>query len=700
MQNLALAGSLGTIFDLMLVVLGFSFIVFVHELGHFLAARWAGIRVLAFAIGFGGALVSYRKGLGLRLGSSEREYRRRLADRGGRVDGPIPEGMGGLSPTEYRINWLPLGGYVKMLGQEDDDPSARSDAPDAYQRCKPWKRMIVISAGVVMNVILAAVLFVIVFSAGLKTEAAVVGAVGIGTPADKAGVQQGDRIVAVNGRTPDSFKDVAISVAMAAGGEPLALTVRRPASDGLGEGELVELSIVPQPDPESRLLALGIGPGATPELSRPKTPAEAELLARAYERAELKGVEPGSVLLAADGVTPVGPWWLDRAARASGGRPFSAIFRSPEGVLTTVRLAPTAELQVAQVAPAPDRIVLLEHVVGMVPVMTVRDVEAGGRAAGLKPGDVMARIGSVEYPSLLEGVAEIRARAGQTVAMAVEREGQLVDLGAVKVSGDGRVGFAIDSTARTSACVSRWPASAGDSPAGAAPPGFAALGVPPGSTILSIGGRPVGSLGEAREALRATLDGPQGGTGPVAVEYRPAVAGAEPRTVQWTLSPADREALSRLSWLSPVSPGLFEPETKLLRGDSLAGALALGVRETHRVMVQTYLTFARLFQGSVKIEHLKGPVGIAHVGTLIADKGTVWLLFFMAVISVNLAVINFLPLPIVDGGHLLFLVWEHFTGRPVSVVVQNVATLAGLAMIGTIFLIVTYNDIARLITGG
>jgi regulator of sigma E protease len=284
--------------------------------------------------------------------------------------------------------------------------------------------------------------------------------------------------------------------------------------------------------------------------------------------------------------------------------------------------------------------------------------------------------------------------------MAVERAGELVDLGAVKVSGDGRVGFSIESTARTSARIARWPASAGDPPSGDAPPSFAALGVPPGSTILSIDGRPVGSLSDAREALRAALDGAPAGAGTVALQYRPAVAGAGPRSVQWTLSPADREALARLSWLTPVSAGLFEPETKLLRGDSPASALALGVRETHRVMVQTYLTFARLFQGSVKIEHLKGPVGIAHVGTLIADKGTVWLLFFMAVISVNLAVINFLPLPIVDGGHLLFLIWEHFTGRPVSVVVQNVATLAGLAMIGTIFLIVTYNDIARLITGG
>ena len=73
-----LLGLAGMLFDLALVILGFGFIVFVHELGHFLAARWAGIRVLAFAIGFGTAAFSFRKGMGWRRGSSEKEYLARM----------------------------------------------------------------------------------------------------------------------------------------------------------------------------------------------------------------------------------------------------------------------------------------------------------------------------------------------------------------------------------------------------------------------------------------------------------------------------------------------------------------------------------------------------------------------------------------------------------------------------------------------
>jgi regulator of sigma E protease len=119
----------------------------------------------------------------------------------------------------------------------------------------------------------------------------------------------------------------------------------------------------------------------------------------------------------------------------------------------------------------------------------------------------------------------------------------------------------------------------------------------------------------------------------------------------------------------------------------------MGLHETHRVMMQTYLTFARLFQGSVKVEHLKGPIGIAHIGVNVADRGYIWLLFFMALISVNLAVINFLPMPIADGGHMVFLIYEQISGRPPSVKVQNAAAIVGLVLIGTVLLVVTYNDI-------
>src|SRR5436309_10129403 len=89
-----------------LLVVGFGFVIFFHELGHFLAAKWVGIKVEQFAVGFGQAILSWRKGLGLRIGSSAAKYEE--LDRAGQAEG--------VSETEYRLNWIPLGGYVKMLG--------------------------------------------------------------------------------------------------------------------------------------------------------------------------------------------------------------------------------------------------------------------------------------------------------------------------------------------------------------------------------------------------------------------------------------------------------------------------------------------------------------------------------------------------------------------------------------------------------
>ena len=100
--------------------------------------------------------------------------------------------------------------------------------------------------------------------------------------------------------------------------------------------------------------------------------------------------------------------------------------------------------------------------------------------------------------------------------------------------------------------------------------------------------------------------------------------------------------------------------------------------------------------GGVSAKNLMGPVGIFQAGTGFATKGGDWLLWFLAMISANLAVVNFLPIPIVDGGLFTFLIIEKIQGRPLSRRAQEYAQLVGLALILSIFLMVTYNDIARM----
>lgn len=704
---------LGTGLDLMLVVLGFGMIILIHELGHFLAAKWAGIRVLAFAIGFGPAAMSWRKGMGLRRGSSEPEYFELV--RAGNA--------GGMSPTEYRLNYLPLGGYVKMLGQEDLNPQATSAAPDSYQNCPVWKRMVVISAGVVMNVIAAAVLFVVVFMTGLKTEPPVVGYVVPGMPASQAtpvgssgvtepGLKSGDVITSINGRKPNSFNDLVMASAMSRRGEAMRVQVERE-----GVGRPVDFEIRPKTGEQSRLLEIGVTPSVTATLVSGKTEEENELVRKALRRAGLERAEPGMTLVRVGGDTEIrGAADLVAAAEASGGRPIELEFRAGDGRTVVETIQPEAALQTGRVVLPSGSQTPVSHLLGLTPVMKVLPRTEGEETQqGLLGDDIFARVGVVEFPSIPAGIAEIRRHKGKSIQVDVLREGADGSLQRVRIEpdprvrpeGGGRIGFAPVDTADESTLLSLPPAGIIDDRVGGEPRATAAGSVVdvPGMRVVSVDGTGVSNLSEMRAALReATRGAFESGADKAAVSLTLALpaAGSEgraPVTREWVLGREDVAALHGLGWRSPVDLSFFEIEEFTLAASGPGEAVSMGLAETQRVMLMTYATFARLVEGTVKVEHLKGPVGIAHLGTRIAERGIIWLLFFMALISVNLAVINFLPLPIVDGGQFLFLVLERIRGRPLSIEVQNIATVAGLILIGTMFVVVTFHDIMNLFTG-
>ncbi len=715
---------LGNLGSLVVVVIAFGFIIFIHELGHFLAARWAGVRVLAFALGFGPALVSYRKGLGWRRGSSEPEYARILADqkREGRAESPSR--AAGLSPTEYRLNAIPFGGYVKMLGQVDADPTQVSDEPDGYQRCPIWKRMVIISAGVVMNILLAGALFMLVFKVGLRTEPAVVGVVAPGSPAARAlsranidgagggnvGLRPGDRILSINGREPRHFNDVTMAVAMTPRDRPVRMLVDRP-----GAGEL-RFEITPEPGVQTRLMEIGI---ASPMSARVVTLTDArdvEVFAQMMQQLGVPQLRPGMRLVRAGSITSVpGARALDEAANASEGRPFEVEFEGQGGERVTLTLTPRARLQTAFVPLDEDTPTPISHLLGLVPVLSVAPTPgAGDTRQGLHDGDIFARVGTREYPTIAEGIAEIRSHRGEPIEVVVLRKQQdgsriavrLDPPPRVKKEGKGQIGFAPEDSRDAGTWVALPPARlyTGERIKGESGVVPAAAGVidTPGTRIVSVNGVSVSDFTGLREALkRATLEAFRAGTGAtLTLRLERSASGAadteDTRDAAWPVSASDVKDLHALRWASPIPESLFEPETFVDRATGPIDAIDRGLAETKRVMAMTYVTFARLFDGTVKVEHLKGPVGIAHIGTKVVDKGAIWLLFFMALISVNLAVINFLPLPITDGGQFIFLVIEQVRGKPAPIAVQNAATFVGLLIIGTMFLIVTYNDVLNL----
>ncbi|MGI8672969.1 MAG: RIP metalloprotease RseP [Luteitalea sp.] len=227
-------------------------LVFVHELGHFLLARWNGVRVLTFSIGFGPKLLKMTRG-----------------------------------GTEYCISAIPLGGYVKMAGETPDDP--RSGASDEFLSKTKWQRFQVLIAGPAMNLLLAVGVMTFVIWSGatepaFEQRAPVVGRVLPGSPAEKAGIRTGDVIVAFAEREVDTWQGLQMRVVPRANRE-VPIVIRR-------DGARQHLTVVPEAQTKYEIGDLGIGPDIHPEVVQ-VMPGSA---------AEAAGIKPRDVIVSLDGV--------------------------------------------------------------------------------------------------------------------------------------------------------------------------------------------------------------------------------------------------------------------------------------------------------------------------------------------------------------------------------------------------------------
>ncbi len=246
----------------MTTLLAFAFVlgvlVFVHELGHFMAARWNGVRVLTFSLGFGPKLLKFRRG-----------------------------------DTEYCLSAVPLGGYVKMAGENPEDP--RSGQPDEFLSKSKWQRFQILIMGPAMNLILAVVVLAVVLMQGASAPAymnrpALVGVVQAGSPAERAGVGPGDIITRLGSADIATWEQLEMAVAsrperevemvVIRGGREQRLTIRpdttelRTRTDA--RFEVGTIGVLPDVNPSIRALVAG-------------------------EPAETAGFQPGDVIVSIDG---------------------------------------------------------------------------------------------------------------------------------------------------------------------------------------------------------------------------------------------------------------------------------------------------------------------------------------------------------------------------------------------------------------
>jgi regulator of sigma E protease len=417
-------------------------LIFVHELGHFLAARRHGVRVLTFSLGFGPKILKVKRG-----------------------------------DTEYCVSAVPLGGYVKMAGENPEDP--RSGQPDEFLSKTKWQRFQILFAGPAMNIILAIVVTAFVLGyQGVQVavywdEPAVIGSVVSGSPAEKAGLRRGDRIVNVAGDTVDTWKDLDI-----------AIGIRRPDRDvlvvAIRDGRSVNVMVRPIADGKYEISDIGVMPDVNPIITQ----------IVAGDRAEQAGLKAGDIVLSVNGE----------------------------------RMATRAQLI-----------------------------------------DVISRSGGTQIQLTVR-----RGTQDVTVTGTPEQRGAR-----------GMMGFYISEPTKS------------------------------------------------------------------------------------------------------FTPGPFE-------------AVKLSVEHNIESSGVIFRTLAGLFTGETSVRQLQGPVGIAQLSGESAQEGFITLLSLMAMLSINLGILNLMPVPVLDGGHILIMALEGIARRDFSMQLKEKMLLAGFVVLMMLMVTVIYNDLTRI----
>ena len=647
--------------NVILALVGLGVVIIVHELGHFVAGKLSDIKVEAFAVGFGPVVLGVKK---IRNFIQLRILPTVLVKKND------PTGQGLLcfripirckaGETEYQLRIFPVGGFVKLLGQEDIGADKPSDDPRSFLNKPIWKRMMVGAAGVAFNVIVAVVIFVAVFTIGIRMPPAIVGDVLPGYPAEEAGLKPGDEIIQVNGETNIDFSSVAFAAALSDKNEPINLKVKRI------DGTIKDFAVAAEELPGAGYKGFGILPAMSLEIGEVQQPE------KLYKESGLKA---GDVLAGVGGDKIEQYWQFSTKLQETFEPNISLTFKrsgQAEPVVRTFSLdfAPALEYK------GQDDFVHA-HIYGLIPRLKITSVELPEANEVLQAGDVIVRAADTGNPTYKELRQITTAHADKELELTVLRKDELIETTVIpRREADGRavigVGVGLDV----------------ESPVAAATADVNELLLPPdlprGAEIITVAGKKVGNYFD----IAAAIEAKKGKT--VKITYKSTLSNG-----QFDFSvPAEGGFVAVRAVFSQELP--FKPLKKLYRAAGPGDAVKMGCRKTVEFIVRTYMTLKGLIVGSVSPKSLMGPVGmIAASSRIIAEREFIMYFYFMGLISACLAVMNFLPLPILDGGLVVMLIIEKIKGSPVHAKAQEWLTYAGLAIIGALFVLITYNDIIR-----
>jgi regulator of sigma E protease len=532
-------------------------LILVHELGHFLFAKFFDVKVIRFSLGFGPRLFGFTRG-----------------------------------ETEYQLSLVPLGGYVRLLGEDPSEPIPPIDRRRALAAKPLWQRYTIVIAGPVFNLLLPLFIYFIHYAGQRTLLPPTIGTVLPDLPAAQAGLLPGDKVETVDGQVVRYWEELERVIAENAG----------------------------------KTLRFGIRRGTDAE-ERDVTPVQIERAGtlRLKERVGWIGVSPR--------------------------------FHLPEiGVLDPSSPAAQAGLKTFDFVTA----------VNGVPVATWTEFAKAIERVGASP---------LRLNYLRGGYSAV-----PFAHIELQQPGSAVVVPVPLFDAAGRRRYETGIVSAELFVYSVEPGSPAD-----------AIGIRRGDQIVALDGEPLPHWDLLRERLAASPDRTFRITwlSPGGIRHEASFRQEVREEMDAYRQQAQHVifgALNRLAW---------KTEAPVPITNRFGYALGHSVERTGQIILAMMHGFVEIVRGRVPLTTLGGPIMVGYVAGVAAEQGFDQYLWLMALISINLGLLNFLPVPILDGGLLVFFTLELFKRRPPSPRAREIASYVGLVIVGTLMIFALRNDVVR-----
>lgn len=628
-----------------LAILGLGFLVFIHELGHYIMARKQGMRVEAFAIGFGKPLYTWEhKGV------------------------------------KWHLCMLPFGGYVKIAGMQKERGVEPSDIPDGFYGKRPWQRIQVALAGPVVNIVFAAIVFTALWFSGGRDKNFSEFTHRIGWVDPKSalydhGVRSGDVIQRYDGREFHGFRDLLVSAIM---NDKSARIEGYKLDYETGAQNHFDYTLNTYADPRSvkdKLNTIGV-----------LSPAQYLIYDQNDSLPAIKaaGFQKKDRLIWVDGEVVFSVKQLSSLVNESTA--LFTIERDGQIFQTKVPRVPLDDLKMSGIEKA--EIGDWQHEAGLkgrfqdlffIPYNLSPTAQVEGRIGFIDEVDQKRAFESCErcaYFNPLQEGDQILAIDGFRVQTSYE----LLDRIQTR-----RVLVIVDRDPTASASI-LW------TKADAQFEGFNPNNLR--EIVSSIGtDKPIDSAGDLN-LLKPMV--------PQSLIEMPLTARQKTQMAQdFANAKKQIEAIKDPQKRNEQLQELEQSQKKLVLGIPLKDREVRynpsPLQQFVSVFDDTWRTLSGLFSGMLNPKYVSGPVGIVHVVHQSWMIGVKEALFWMAVISLNLGIVNLLPIPVLDGGHIMFSLFEMVTKRRLTAKMMEMLILPFIVLLVGLFVFITYQDITRLL---